>query len=89
MLAWVIGSPTKILTYGVVKLKGIDNMRKEDLEKLLNGESVKVRKNQIYLDSDNYFVVEKYEYTENKIEFFSVFDGYRSIELAIKTAKSI
>ena len=64
-------------------------MRKEDLEKLLNGESVKIGKNQIYLDGDNYFVVDKYDHTENKVEFFSVFEGYRSIEIAIKTAKSI
>ena len=64
-------------------------MHKEDLEKLLNGESVKVGKNQIYLDGDGYFVVEKYDHTENKVEFFSVIDGYRSIEIAIKTAKSI
>ena len=64
-------------------------MRKEDLEKLLNGESVKVGKNQIYLDGDGYFVVEKYDYTENKVEFFNVFEGYKNIELAIKTAKEI
>ena len=54
-------------------------MRKEDLEKLLNGESVKVGKNQIYLDGNGYFIVEKYDHTENKVEFFNVFEGYRSI----------
>jgi len=64
-------------------------MRKEDLVKLLNGESVKVGKNQIYLDGDNYFIVEKYDHTENEVEFFNVFDGFKSIELAIKMAKDI
>lgn len=64
-------------------------MRKEDLVKLVNGESAKVGKNQIYLDGDGYFVVEKYDHTENKVEFFNVFEGYRSIELAIKIAKEI
>jgi len=72
-----------------IGLDGGFKMRKEDLEKLLNGESVKVGKNQIYLDDEGYFVVEKYDHTENKVEFFNVFEGYKSIELAIKMAKSI
>ena len=63
-------------------------MNKNEIEKLLKGETIKVGKNQIYLE-DDFFIVEKYEYTDNGVDLYSVDDGYRSIELAIKTAKSI
>lgn len=63
-------------------------MNKSEVEKLLKGDTVKVGKNQIYLD-DEFFVVEKYEYTENGIDMYSVYEGYKSIEIAIKMAKTI
>jgi len=62
-------------------------MNKNEIEKLLKGEIIKVGKNQIYLD-DEFFIVEKYEHTENGVDMYSVVDGYKSIELAIKIAKT-
>jgi len=63
-------------------------MNKNEIEKLLKGETIKVGKNQIYLE-DEFFVVEKYECTDNGIDIYSVNDGYKSIELAIKMAKTL
>lgn len=48
---------------------------------------IKVGKNQIYQDGD-LFVVEKYEYTENGHDMFSVYDGYPQLETAIRIAKT-
>jgi hypothetical protein len=64
-------------------------MNKKEIEKLLKGETIKVGKNQIYIDGDEFFIVEKYEYTNNGIDMFSVHDGYKSIELAIEIAKTL
>jgi len=64
----------------------------KDLVKLVNGETVKVGKQQIYYDKDSEcFVVEQYEYTttESNEDMFSVFDGFENIEVAISTAKRI
>jgi len=63
-------------------------MNKNEIERLLKGEAIKIGKNQIHLE-DNFFIVEKYEYTDNGIDMFSVDDGYKSIEFAIKMAKTL
>ena len=46
---------------------------------------VKIR----FILKKNFFVVEKYEYTNDGIDVYSVNDGYKSIELAIKMAKTL
>ena len=63
-------------------------MNYEELQKLINGESVKVgnKNNQIYYDN-GYFQVEFYEFTNEKEgEMFSVGDGFVNIEDAINLA---
>ena len=63
-------------------------MNYEELQKLINGESVKVgnKNNQIYYD-DGYFQVEFYEFTNEKEgEMFSVGDVFVNIEDAINLA---
>lgn len=71
-------------------------MNFKDLVKLINGETVRVGKHQIYFDKDEdnknegFFVLEQYEYTtENNVDMFSVVDGFKNIEIAINTAKKI
>lgn len=49
-----------------------------------------VGKNKIYFDDygdDYYFVVEKYEFTDNETDMFSVIDGYTLWEDAVQAAK--
>jgi hypothetical protein len=41
-------------------------------------------KNQIYLDSDNAWVLEQFEYVEGDDDMFSVFDSFEDLETAIK-----
>jgi len=63
-------------------------MNKNEIGKLLKGEIIKVGKNQIYIE-DEFFVVEKYEHTDKGVDVYSANDGYKSIELAIKIAKTL
>ena len=62
-------------------------MNKEELMLLVEGKVLKVGKNQIYIDEE-YFVVEKFEYTtESGVDMFSIDDGYRLLEDALNQAK--
>lgn len=65
-------------------------MNFKQILQLVNGETIKVgnKNNQIYYDSDNKcFVVELFEFTdENQEDMFSVADGFKDIEIAIKVA---
>lgn len=57
-------------------------------QQILSNGIIKVGRNKIYQD-DNLFVVEKYEYTENGEDYFSVYDGYEDLEKAIRVAKTV
>jgi hypothetical protein len=57
-------------------------------QKILDNGHIKIGKNQIFQDG-NLFVVEKYEYTENEQDYFSVNDAYDDLEKAISVAKRI
>lgn len=55
---------------------------------ILNNGIIKVGKNQVYQDGV-LFVVEKYEYTENGVDMFSVYDGYYNFIQAINIAHEL
>jgi len=63
-------------------------MTVDEIKKLCTGETIKIGKNQIYMD-DVYFIVEKFEYTDETYgDQFSVVDGFRLLEDAIDSAKN-
>lgn len=64
------------------------SMQEEIFRKLLlsaEHEIVKVGKHQIFKE-DNLYVVEKFEFEENGKDQFSVHDGYKTMEEALKNA---
>jgi len=65
-------------------------MKASDFKTLKNGDYVFVGKNKIYFDDYGdkpYFVVEKYEFTDNGVDMFSVVDGYAIWEDAVQAAR--
>jgi hypothetical protein len=61
-------------------------MNKSEIERLLNGQIVKIGRNQIHLDGE-LFIVEKYISTDGGEDVFEVYDGYDDIYEAIKNAR--
>ncbi len=51
--------------------------------------NIKVGKNQIYRDWDGSWIVEKFEYMQNGVPMYSVYDAFKSKSKAMSVASRI